>query len=237
MGITSNFQLIQTMKKTNLLIAQKLIGSGILMVALSFLGPAAQAQSDDLGVRFGIKGGLNVSQLYVKRPDVQDENIKLGLHAGLFMKAPLSDFFALQPELLYSNQGAKISYNGSNLLGIQGGEVRFNLNYVQLPVLAVITAGPISFQAGPYIAYLASANIKDLKDDQTTGLQRTLDKSDFKSFDYGLAGGLAVDVQGFQLGARYNYGLTNIGSSAFAGKLTENSKNSVIQVFVGFGFK
>jgi hypothetical protein len=237
MCITSNFQLIQTMKKTNLSMIQKLIGSGILMAALTFFGTTAQAQSDDLGVRFGIKGGLNISQLYVDRPDVQDENAKLGLHAGVFLKAPLSDFFALQPELLYSNQGAKVNYNGMPLLGIQSGEVRFNLNYIQLPVLAVITAGPISFQAGPYVSYLASANVKDLKSDGSMGSQRTLDKSDFKSFDYGLAGGLAVDVQGFQLGARYNYGLTDIGSSDFAGELTKDSKNSVIQVFVGFGFK
>jgi hypothetical protein len=225
------------MKKKNLSLIQKLIGSGILVAAFALVSPAAQAQSDDLSVRFGIKGGLNISQLYVDQPDVQDENAKLGLHAGVFMKAPISDFFAIQPELLYSNQGSKVKYNGSSLLGIQSGEVRFNLNYIQLPILASITAGPLSFQAGPYVSYLASANVKDLKQDLTTGSQRDLDKSDFKSFDYGLAGGLALDVQGFQLGARYNYGLTNIGSSDFAGRLTNDSKNSVIQFFVGFGFK
>lgn len=215
---------------------KKLVGAGFFVAAFFAFTASAQAQIDDMKTRFGIKGGVNFSQLYIDQPEVEDENIKIGLHAGVFMKAPISDFFAIQPELYYNNLGAKVSYNGSSLLGIQSGEVRFNLHYVTLPVLASITAGPLSFQAGPYVSYLAAANVKDLKRDGSTGSQADLDKSDFNTLDYGLTGGVAVDIQGFQLGARYNYGFREIGNSDFAGRLTDNSKNSAVQLFVGFGF-
>ena len=211
------------------------VGTSLFILMLFATAGTAQAQ-DDTDLKFGVKGGLNISQLYIEQPDAESENAKLGIHAGLFLKAPLSDFFAIQPELLFSSQGAKVSYRGSGLLGIQSGEARFNLNYIQLPILASITAGPLHFQAGPYFSYLLSANVKDLKQDLTVGSQREFDKSDFKAFDYGLAGGLAIDVQGFQLGARYNYGLREIGESSAAGRLTQNSKNSVIQIYIGYGF-
>jgi len=207
---------------------------GALLLGLLFIGLPAHSQ--DLKSRVGIKGGVNLSQLYVDQADVNYENNKIGLHAGLFAKIPFSDFVALQPELLYSNQGSKISYNGSSLLGIQSGEVRFNLHYVSLPILGVITAGPLNFQAGPYVSYLVAADVKDLKSDGTVGSQQDLDKNDFNSVDYGVAAGVALDVKGFQIGARYNYGFREVGKSDFAGRLTDNSKNSVIQLYVGFGF-
>ncbi|MBC7920551.1 MAG: PorT family protein [Ferruginibacter sp.] len=211
--------------------------ASLLVLMFLTMAGTAVAQSEETDLKFGVKGGLNISQLYVDQPDAEDENVKLGIHAGLFLKAPLSDFFAIQPELLFSSQGAKVTYRGSGLLGIQSGEVRFNLNYIQLPILASITAGPLHFQAGPYISYLVSANVKDLKDDGTVAGSREVDESDFRTFDYGLAGGLGVDVQGFQLGARYNYGLQEIGDSdSFVGELTRNSKNSVIQLYIGLGF-
>jgi hypothetical protein len=94
----------------------------------------------------------------------------------------------------------------------------------------------VSIQAGPYVAYLFNANVKNLKEDLTTSGAVDLDRKDFNSTDFGLAGGLALDIKGFQLGARYNYGLREIGKSDIAGQITRNAKNSVAQVFVGIGF-
>ena len=49
---------------------------------------------------------------------------------------------------------------------------------------------------------------------------------------------LVHDVQNFTIGARYNYGLQQIGkgNASVAGQATRNSKNSVIALFVGIGF-
>jgi hypothetical protein len=212
------------------------MGKWIAASLFSFclLGAALPASAqDDRQVRFGVKGGINLSNLYVDQ--VNDEKAKVGLHAGLWMKAPVSEHFAIQPELLWSSKGTRIgSYQ--NIPFTQDGQVRFNLNYLELPVLASLTLGPVSIQAGPYVAYLFNANVKNLKEDLTTGSSVELDRKDFNSTDFGLAGGLALDIKGFQLGARYNYGLREVGKSDIAGQLTRNSKNSVAQVFIGVGF-
>jgi hypothetical protein len=219
------------MKKIKTLSTQIL---GLSLLTLLVLHtPKVQAQ--DTGVRFGIKGGANLSNLYIN--DVNDEKAKIGFHAGLFAKAQLGELFAVQPELLYTNVGARI---GSYTI-LQTRDVNFNLNYVQLPVMAVLTLSAVNIQLGPYASYLVNANIKNVKvdnngvpTDNSTG--RDLNRDDFNAFDYGIAGGIAFDVSGFQIGARYNYGLREIGKSGLAGGLTNNAKNSVAQLYVAFGF-
>jgi hypothetical protein len=224
------------MKKARLFKNIAGIGFAILLLLAT---SQVKAQSENPGPKFGVKGGLNFSQLYVDQPNAEDENMKLGYHFGLFGKIPLTNFLAIQPEVLYSNVGSKITYGGSDLadlLGIEPGEVRFNLNYVQVPVALAINIGPLNVHAGSYLAYLVSANVKDLKsaDASTTDIA-DLDTDDFNRMDYGLLGGLAVDVKGFTIGARYNHGWREIGNSGLAGSLTEDSKNSVAQLYIGFG--
>jgi hypothetical protein len=221
------------MKKNLFYPSGKLLNISFLAVALFLVSHISFAQNKDTQPRFGIKGGVNLANLYID--NVNDEQAKWGLHAGIWAKAPLGEFFAIQPELLWSSKGTRLaSYN--NIPFTQDGTIRFNLNYVDLPVLASLTLGPISLQAGPYVSYLVNANVKNLREDLTTGTAVDLDRGDFHSFDYGLSGGIALDIKGFQLGARYNHGLREVGKSDIAGQLTTNSKNAVAQVFVAFGF-
>jgi hypothetical protein len=70
----------------------------------------------------------------------------------------------------------------------------------------------------------------------STGGVRELNRDDFNTLDYGLTGGIAFDLSGFQIGARYNYGLREVGKAGIAGALTSNAKNSVAQVYIGIGF-
>jgi hypothetical protein len=205
----------------------------VLLVTVASLNCFAQEVDDDLAPKVGVKGGINLSNLYVD--EVADEHLKVGYNLGLFAKLPLSQFFAIQPELLYTTKGAKLTYNNF----LQGsGEYRFNLNYLELPVLAVFNIGKnFNIHAGPYIGFLTSSNIKDVDDDGSVNGVKDLNVDDFNRFDYGLAGGIAVDLSGFTIGARYNYGLREVGKSGnLAGELTNNSKNSVASVYIGFGF-
>jgi len=217
---------------------KKLIGASFSVLLL--LGTSqVQAQDNNPGPKIGVKGGLNLAQLYVDQPNAEDEKMKVGYHFGVFGKIPVTNFLAIQPEVLYSNVGSKVTYGGSNLenlFGIEPGEVRFNLNYVQVPVALAVNIGPLNVHAGPYLSYLVSANVKDLKksDLSSTDIQE-LKTKDFNRFDYGLVGGIGFDVQNVTVSARYNYGLREIGNTGLAGNLTENSKNSVFQISLGFG--
>jgi hypothetical protein len=210
----------------------------LLLAAFTGILTAAKAQEQQtttestLTPKFGIKGGVNLTNLYVD--DVEDENMKVGLNAGVFVKLPVTRGFSIQPEVLYSSKGAKLRYN--NVFG--EGEYRYNLNYVEVPLLAVFNLGKnFNIHAGPYAAFLASANIKRL-DTESGDVDHIadLDTDDFEKFDYGLTGGLGFDVDKFTLGARYNYGLNEIGKDGIAGQATKNSKNSAFTFYIGFAF-
>ena len=164
--------------------------------------------------------------------DVEDENIKPGFHLGLFAKLPVTRGISIQPEILYSVKGSSIEFGILN-----NNEYRFNLNYVEVPLLAVINiARNFNIHAGGYAAYLAQANIKrksDGPDDEIANF----DEDDFNRFDYGLVGGLGIDVQNVTLGARYNYGLKEISKSGnFSNLVLGNGKNSAISFYIGLAF-
>jgi hypothetical protein len=193
-----------------------------------------QEASDEIGMtpKFGIKGGLNMSNLYID--NVSDEHVKIAGHIGFYGKLPIARGISLQPELLYTSKGAKTTYNN---IAQGSGEYRFNLNYVELPVLLVFNiVKNFNIHAGAYAAYLVSANVKNLRDGTIQGFT-DLNADNFSRSDYGLVGGLGVDIDKFTIGARYSYGLRQVGKSGtLSGDLTQNSKNSVASLYIGFAF-
>jgi hypothetical protein len=216
------------------------VAVSILLLTLFGGVSSTLAQSNNPGPKFGIKGGLNFSQLYVDQPNVEDENMKMGIHFGVFGKIPVNSFVAVQPEVLYTNMGSKISYGGSdfeNLFGIEPGEMRFNLNYIQVPIALAVNLGPLNVHAGPYLSYLLSANVNDWNSSDMSPTEvRELDTEDFNRIDYGVVVGVGFDIGNVNVGARYNHGLRQVGQEGLAGTLTNDSKNSVGQIYLGFGF-
>lgn len=180
-------------------------------------------------VRTGLKGGLNASSLFYDGQGVSNKNERIGFHAGVFAQVPAGEFFAVQPELLYTTKGASADYN---ILGFNGANT-FKLNYAELPVLATFKLGQaVELQAGPYVAYLLNSNINSNGDFGTgTG---AINRNNFNKVDYGIAGGLTVYFGKAFIGARYEQGLPRIANSGAARTLLGNAKNGVGLVSVGF---
>lgn len=195
--------------------------SSILLVGL-FTVQVVKAQSP----RMGIKGGLNVSNLYVD--DVDDENARIGFNVGVYGQLLSSDYFAIQPELLYSTKGASFESDG-----IIDQSAKFNLNYLDLPVLAVIKLGrSAEIHLGAYGSYLLGANIS-YDGDLGTGSEE-LDRDNFRSYDYGLVGGFGLNFNAVQIGTRYNLGLVKIADGDVAEAIIGDAKNSNAQVYIAF---
>ncbi len=188
----------------------------------------AQAQY----ARTGIKGGLNLSNLYVN--DADDESARIGWHAGFYGQIFATEAFAIQPEVNFSTKGTGVTRIGSNSARY---ESKFNLSYIDIPVLAVFKLGDIAeIHAGAYWAYLLGAEIRNNDNDPNNEFT-TIDRRNFDNWDYGLVGGIGFNVgEGAQIGARYNYGLNEIAESAGARRVFGNSKNQVAQLYVAFNF-
>lgn len=203
---------------------KKILGILTVIVAVSFGSVDVLAQ-----MRAGIKGGLNVSNLYVD--DVNDENARFGFNVGVYGQIFSTDAFAIQPELLFSTKGSKVEYGGNFF----DQTVKYNLSYLDLPVLAVFKLGESAeIHVGPYVSYLLGANIST-DGDFGSGIQ-DIDRDNLRSFDYGLAGGFGLNFGSFQIGARYNYGLAKVADSDIAEAAIGDSKNSVGQLYLSFNF-
>lgn len=177
--------------------------------------------------RFGVRGGLNLSNFYADEPD--DTNLRPGFNIGLTTKtAIIDDMIFLQAELGYSGKGSKVE---NNL-----GEASLNLGYVDLPVLLSIGfANLIFIEGGAYAAYLVNTSVSG----ETTGgtsFSEDISRDNFKKFDYGLVVGTNLDLAPLTIGVRYHLGLQNIMDNDAGNYLGGDVRNSVFQLYVGLSF-
>ncbi len=140
-----------------------------------FFGTSAFAQ-----ISFGIKGGLNVSNIDYNVRDANPEG-SAGVFAGTFVNFELPYNLQLQPEVLYSQEGIK-----------DGG-----IDFIKVPLMLKWNFfDGINIQAGPQLAIIMDA------EGGTNGLEKT-------SFDGAFGLGYETSG-GFMITTRYNYGLTSI---------------------------
>lgn len=186
---------------------KKTIFVTVLLVAISM---NMQAQL----VKFGVKAGVNYanqngSDITVNGSNYQTDAIT-SYHAGLIAEIKLVDSFAIQPELLYSTQGA--TYKNA------GEEFRNELGYLSIPVLAKINLNKfVSLELGPQASFLLSE-------------RNNFDVKDANTFDFAVVGGLGLNItKNLFIQGRYGLGLTDASKDA-------EVKNSVVQVSAGFKF-
>lgn len=206
---------------------KKLILSAVAIMAFGF----ANAQD----VKFGLKGGLNISNFSGDTEGV-DLKSKAGFNVGGFVEIKLSDKFAIQPEILYSTQGPKAVNQEGELNGnTYTGDVCFNLSYINVPVMfKYYVAEKFNIEAGPQIGFLTSAKTKTTIDG-FNGSNELDVKDIFESIDFGLNLGAGYDFTNhFSAGLRYNLGLANIAKTEDG----DDTKlhNGVFSLSVGYKF-
>jgi len=173
-------------------------------------------------MQFGVKAGANFSTL--TGSGTSGATTKTDFHGGGFVRIPLVNSFSLQPELVYSRQGAKATSDG----------LVYNINqdYLNIPVLARYQhSSGLYGETGPQFGFLLAANVA------AGGTSQDV-KSSYKSTDFGWAFGVGYKIPLINAGvdARYNLGLSNIAATEISGN---SVKNSVFQlgVFYVFGGK
>ena len=174
----------------------------------------AQAQ---LSPRFGIKAGANYAGM--EGDDAGDSDRVFGAHGGVFVSLPLvEEFFSIKPEVLFSMKGVES----------KNDDFKLKLNYIDVPVLAQINAGPLYFEAGPQASFRVSGKIET-----DTGSTDDLEGAGYKSalFGYAAGIGLAATPLGLSVGVRYAGDVSNI---------TDNDdvkmRNSVFMLTLGYMF-
>jgi hypothetical protein len=188
-------------------------------------GDDTSTSHSGLGNAFGVKGGANWSNLWVK--EVNDESARFGFDVGLFGRFVEPGSLGFQVEALYDQKGTTV-HKG---FGTIDEEYTYKFDYITVPAMVIIPLGQVmELQAGAYAAYMVLSEVStdgDLGDGST-------DPSDskFNGFDYGLVGGAAINLGMGQVGVRYEHGLGEIANNTISHDVLGHSKNSTIQVFL-----
>jgi hypothetical protein len=169
---------------------------------------------------FGIKGGLNISDIVMTNyinPDVEaDLALKLGLHAGIFVNGMVNETIGMGAELLYSDKGVK-------------GFSNIHLHYVTLPMLIQYQLGENIFaELGPEPGYLFSAKSEHGDVSSTYN----------NKFDLALDGGFRLNTLKLTFGIRYCVGVFSVREPIETIGASGNEKikyqNRVLQFSVGY---
>lgn len=194
-------------------------------------------------MRFGVKGGVNLSSLrYDPEPD-HDLKLKTGFLVGGIIQYKLKENFALEAQLLYAQQGVKEEFRTPELIGgpnnppdpsigpgYQTSEGKINLKYINLPILArYYFTEYLSINAGPQLGYLISAKGEFEQEEYEV-------KDNYSDLDLGLNAGIGYEfTNGIVLNATYYLGLKDIFAVEDPFIVTEIKQN-VIQFSVGYLF-
>jgi hypothetical protein len=206
--------------------------SKISLALVFFLGVmqivTAQEKSE---YKLGFKGGVNFTNVGTTT-GVTNKSLT-GVHFGLFAKLPITDKVAIQPELYFTTKGGKLTYQNV----VVDGTAKFNLNYIEVPVLAVfkIFKG-FNFQVGPYASYLVNSKVTNASD-VTFNFEDNIQSGDFKKFDTGIVAGFGIEVKKVEVGVRYNFGLIKVGKDktySDGNYIFPDGKNSAINAYVSY---
>lgn len=187
---------------------------------LMLVGISLKAQSG-IHTNFGIKVGVQAAKL---GQPVTNWDTKYRWHAGFLAHLHMSRHFAIQPELIYSAQGAEHITTAT--------DTQIELGYLNLPIVfQYMTGSGFRFQAGPQIGILLNA------DRDFNSVESDI-KNAVKKADLGVLAGFSyVMKMGLGFDARYIYGLTDIAKKGNTAGLGSDLNNLVIQVGVFYQFK
>ena len=182
-------------------------------------------------VRFGVKAGLNFSNVYDSRGEEFRADGKVGFAGGAFLAIPIGRYLGVQPEVLLSQKGFK--GNGTFL----GSDYSFTrtTTYVDIPLqIAFKPSEFVTIVAGPQYSYLIRQ-----KDDFESGFIDSSHEEDFDNDNirkniFGVVGGLDVTIKHLVIGGRMGWDITqNHGDGSSS---TPRYKNFWLQGTVGYMF-
>lgn len=171
-------------------------------------------------ITIGPKVGMNVTNI----SNINDSKNKVSIHVGAFAEWKVNDFFAIQPELIYSRQGFRYKEDGT--------KVKNRVNYLNIPVLAKLyVLEDLSVDLGPQLGL--ALNGKSVSKDN--GDTHKYKNKDLNTVEVSWAIGLSYDLDRLMFSARYNIGLSNVMDKNKSWDQS-NNKNHVFQLSVGYRF-
>ena len=215
----------------------------LIVVFIAILASESFAQT------YGIKAGLNLSNLIMKAGgETWSDDFKMnpGFHVGPTAEFPISEVFSFETAFLLSTKGFRISEKETFQDETFEYKTKCNLLYLDVPLNAkasfrVSEKASIYGVLGPYLGIGLTGKTKNEnsyngekhKEEEDIKWGSDEENDFLKRLDYGLTFGAGVDFKSIQFGMSYGLGLANIST------YTDDDvkiKNRVLGISVGYRF-
>ncbi len=192
-------------------------------------------------IKFGVKGGLNVSTYFFDPDPELDIEALASFHIGGFFTYSFTDNIGLQVELLYSGEGGRLTGEGFDDTGLLGGQVDTELkdrySWLALPLLLKYhAASGLTAEAGLIFNFLLTAKTTSAisNDDTEVAIIQDFDES-VNGIDTKLGLGLGYELaSGLSFNGRFAFSLSNIYEQEYTDTFGFEGGLGVFQLSVGF---
>jgi len=198
-----------------------------LIVSSSF------AQRNEISFReklsFGLKAGVNISNVYDSEGEQFNADAKFGLAAGAFVAIPLGKYFGVQPEVLFSQKG----YKGSGSILGSNYSFTYTSNFIDVPLLfALKPISLITIVAGPQYSFLVSDKYEFNSAIVNTNQENEFNNDNIRKNILCFLGGIDFNLKRIVIGTRIGWDIqANKGDGT---STTPRYKNVWYQATIGF---
>ena len=204
----------------------------LTMLAVACITGSSIAQSTTStksDLKIGFKAGANYSNVFDSKDNTFHADSKFGVAVGGFLSIPFAQFFAFQPEILFSQKGFK----GTGT--ILGSPYQFTrtTNFIDIPLLfAIKPSENFTLLVGPQYAFLLKQT-----DEFTTSSTSALQQQEFNNDNIrknilSVLTGFDVTAKNLVFGARVGWDVQNNNGDGTSS--TPRYKNVWYQATIGF---
>jgi hypothetical protein len=218
--------------KLNKIIMKKTLIMSIIFVSFGIMSIAQSGDSDDRNMMtFGIKAGMNYSNVWDERGEDFRADSKAGFAGGVFLGIPIGTYFGFQPELLISQKGFQAS---GTFLTLPYSYKR-TTTYLDVPLqIQFKPIEYITFVAGPQYSYLMHAKNVYKLGGTTTEQEQEFDNENIRKNILGFVFGADINISHLVVSGRIGWDLqSNNGDGT---STTPRYKNTWLQLALGFKF-
>jgi hypothetical protein len=200
------------------------------IVGLLFTNVNAQGGSTDL--RIGIKGGVNLSNIYDTESEDYEANAKFGFVGGAFLAIPVGAYLGFHPEVLFSQKGSRAV---GTYMGVIDYEYTRTSNFIDVPLLIAFKPTPvITILAGPQYSYLIKQKDVIKSGSFTDEQEEEFENDNLRRNVLCFLGGIDFNLSNVIIGTRVGWDLQDNNGDGTS--TNPRYKNVWYQATLGFAF-
>ena len=206
-----------------------LLSASVVLLATGAFAQTTKMSGSD--ARFGLKAGVNLSNVYDEQGEDFTADSKFGGAVGAFLAIPIGKFLGVQPEILFSQKGFKAT---GNILGGNYSMTR-TTNYIDVPVFFLLKPSEfITIMAGPQFSYLVKQRDVFHNGSSSLSQEQEFENDDIRRNTLCFVAGVDINVRHFVLGARGGWDVQNNREDGTSS--TPRYKNTWLQATIGYRF-